>query len=255
MTVSSTFRELSLEPGSPLDNKIPSGLHVTAARKGGPITLRYRVEFLDADDQVVVGGTEESPDAGSMTLQWWAVVFADAELKTASAAYPWPLLPQPPVKTTELGETVGVTAGVNTDIAVRGPYWVWPQVVAVTAPEVFGQVTRVSIPEVTPDGTYSIQRDDEDPVEVDAVGMSWNQILGELADGFDGDTVVTVAANYDDQTLMFSSAAGETFELTLVSPGDILTQETLPLGGSTGSAVKARLIAQVVGPLVEIGGD
>lgn len=43
------------------------------------------------------------------------------------------------------------------------------------------------------------------------------------------------------------------FELTLVSPGSILTQATLALAGSGNAATKARMIAHVTGPLVELG--
>ena len=39
----------------------------------------------------------------------------------------------------------------------------------------------------------------------------------------------------------------------LVSPGSILTQATLALAGSGNAATKARMIAHVTGPLVELG--
>ena len=252
MTASSTFRELSLSPGADLDNKVPAGLNVTGPRKGGPINLRYRIEFLDDDDNIVLGGTEASPDPGSMALQWWAIVFQDPELKTAAASYPWPLLPQPAVKTVELGGTIGATGGQVNDIAVRGPFWVWPQVAAVTAPVVYGKAIQVTIPAVTPDGTYSIQRDDEDPVEYEATGATWDEIGAALSAGFAGDTVVTADWN-NGFTILFTCEAGGDFELTLVSPGSILTQATLALAGSGNAATKARMIAHVTGPLVELG--
>lgn len=250
MTASSIFRELSLTPGAALDDKLPAGLNVTEARRGGPIDLRYRVEFLDADDQVIVGGTVESPDPGSMTLQWWAIIFHDAELKTASAAWPWPMLSQQSVRTVHFGGTVGITGGQNQTLHLRGPFWLWPQVVAATPPAVYGKVIDVSIPFVTPDGTYSIQRDDEDPVVVVASSSDYQQIAGDLAEGFDGDPVVT-AVYSAGQTIRFSCAAGDDFELTLVSPGSILTQADVAVPAAAGEPVKARMIAQVTGPIIE----
>jgi DNA processing protein len=48
--------------------------------------IEWRVEFIDAAGAVCVGGTTETPDAGSATVQWHSIRFRDPELAAAAAA-------------------------------------------------------------------------------------------------------------------------------------------------------------------------
>jgi hypothetical protein len=256
MSTSMIIREFPVSgdaDAAPVD-RVPAGLPVSSARMGGPILIEYKVKFVDADGTEVVGGTIEAPSTGSATLQWHGIAFTSAEYNAARSTWPWPSKPSPAgpkVSTLAIDGSSSHTAGVARPLKVRGPVWPWPEFTAITPPTVLGKVVVVTFPLVTPDGTYSIQRDEEDPVEYAAVGTDWRTIIANLLAGFGDDEVVTVEANYDDRELTFTSAAGVDFDLTLVSPGDIVTQADDPVPEGMGVAVAVQVVGRVLGPLIE----
>jgi hypothetical protein len=248
---SNILREFEIAVDDFPQNQVPADLKVTAPRGGGPIRLQVRLEFIDADGAAVTGGTVDAPSNGSATVDWYGIKFMDPDLNIAAKAYPFPLIEQPPVKTSISTANLGMNGGVDMVINQRSDAWPWPVITAIAPPTQYGKVIVVTLPELTPDGMYSIARDEEDPVEVDAVSQGFDAIMAELAAGFDADEVVTVAQNLDERTLTFTCEVGETFELALVSPGDAMTQEDIELPDATGIAVAARMYAHVLGPIID----
>lgn len=243
---SNILREFNItgEDTTPPLTAVPADLHVTAAREGGPMVCEARLAFLNVD------GAELS--AGSATVQWYAVVFMDPKINVAAKAWPFPLLEQATVRLEELGGTTSLDTDAD-EIVMPDRVWLWPVIHAVTLP--VQQVVRVTVGDDA-DGTYSIQVDTgeviEDPVEVDAVGLTIEQIRDQLVAGLAASEYVTAEADPDeDAELVITGALGASFMLVLSAPGDALTQADDP--SPTSPAVKGRVYFHAARPWINRG--
>jgi hypothetical protein len=217
------IREMGLEPDGELNpNRKPAGLAVTGPREGGPMRLEFRGVFIDADGAVLAGG--------HYTVQWYWIAYPDAEVETARRRGPFAYRAQSGVATgtldveQELPAADDFAPGVS--IVLTTPAWPWPQVTAFDPPDAVAQQVLVTVGS-SADGTWSIQVDEDEPLEFEASGDTAEDIRDGLLALFAAHPTLTASAGAEvDELLLEAQVAGVPFTLTLDAPGDALTQET-----------------------------
>jgi hypothetical protein len=224
---SSILRTLSLTPDGTLPaDKVPPSLAVVAPRRGGPIVLEWRVEFIDATGAACVGGTTGDPDVGSATVQWHSIKFRDPELAAAVASGPLAARALPDVKTQVLGAAVVAAGSALKELSVPADTWPWPRVTAVTAPDVLPKTIRALITGGE-DGIYSVTINDGDEHAHEASGETAAEIRTALLALID-DAGVDVAADPDNTAaiLITGTEVGVDFTVDVASTGSEITTAT-----------------------------
>lgn len=251
MSTSTLLRSLSLTPDGTLPaNKVPPELGVTAPRRGGPIVFEWRIEFVDDDGAVIVGGTEGEPDPGSATVQWHAISFRSSELSAALASGPYAYRAQPEVTTQPLTTAATVDGSEVKETTISGTGWPWPRVTAITAPEVLPKSIRLTVGGSTA-GTYSIQVDEETALEFETgLGDDEEAIRDGLVALFADHELVEATADPEalDELLITALEVGVDFDLTLVSPGSILTQAAEQPVGAAATGLRIYMIVDRPAP-------
>lgn len=251
MSTRTLLRSLSLTPDGTLPaNKVPPELGVTAPRRGGPIVFEWRIEFVDDDGLVIVGGTEGEPDPGSATVQWHAISFRSSEMQGALASGPFAFREQPEVTTQPLTAAATVDGSEVKETTISGTGWPWPRVTAITAPVVLPKSIRLTVGGAT-GGTYSIQVDEETALEFQTgLGDDEEAIRDGLVALFADHDLVEATADPEalDELLITALEVGVDFELTLVSPGSILTQAAEQPVGTAATGLRIYMIVDRPAP-------
>lgn len=247
------LRTLSLTPdGTMPADQLPPGLAelgVAAARKGGPIVFEWRIEFVDDDGAIVVGGTEGSPDPGTATVAWHSIRYRDPELLEALLSGPYAFRSPPAIETQALIAPLEVDGSELTSTTLPAGAWAWPRLTAITAPEVLPKSIRLTVGG-TGDGTWSIAVDAEEPLEFAASGDTAEQIRDGLVALFVGHETVTAEADdvETDELVITAIALGDDFALTLDSPADALTQAAEQPVGTAATGVRVYMIVDRAAP-------
>lgn len=226
------FRSIAVDaPEGTLPGTVrPTGFAPTGPRPGKAAASDYFVVFHDTNGAAMIGG--------SATLAWYGVSFDGAVLMTAS-----------------IGAAVVTADHIMRKIEVGEGVYPWPRVTAMTPPAVASKSIRVNVG-ASADGLYSIQVDATTAVTFAASGDDEEAIRDGLLAAFAAHPTASAEADAEvDDLLVTYDTAGQDFELTLVSPGDALTQEevapVLPvaatlriyIAASTPSGVDAASIA------------
>lgn len=196
------FRSIAVDaPEGTLSGTVrPSGFKPTGPRPGSAVASDYFVVFHDTDGAAMIGG--------SATIAWYGVSFDGPTLMTAS-----------------IGAAVVTADHVTRKIEVGEGVYFWPRVTAMTPPAVAAKSIRVNVG-ASADGDYSIQVDATTAVEFTASGDDPESIRDALVAGFAAHPTASAEADDAvDDLIVTLDTAGVDFELTLVSPGDALTQE------------------------------
>lgn len=177
----------------------PAGFGPADPRPGSAAAIEWFAVYIDANGDAMIGG--------SATVAWYGVTFDGSILTPA------------------IGAAV-VTNTLDTHkIEIGQGVWPWCRVTAMTPPAVAAKSIRVSVGG-DGDGEYSIQ--------VDATtAVAYTKLLGDTATDIRDGLLAAFAAHptasaatdaVPEDLVVTALAAGVDFELTLVSPGDVLTQ-------------------------------
>jgi hypothetical protein len=227
MPSSTIIRTLGLTADGTLPaNKIPPELVVSGPRKGGPVVLEWRVEFIDALGAPSIGGTTGSPSLGSATVQWHSVKFRDPDLAAAIKAGPFAGRELPDVRTQVLGSAVVAAGSAVKELTVPAETWPWPRVTSITAPTVLAKTIRVLITGGS-NGTYKITINEGTEHSYVASSKTAAEIRTALLALID-DAEVDATADPDNTAAILITGAevGVDFTVTTASTGSAMTKTT-----------------------------
>lgn len=221
------LRSLALTPDGALPaNKIPPALAVKAPRKGGPIVIEWRVEFVDETGAPSIGGTDGDPDVGSATVQWHSVKFRDPELAAAVEAGPFVARELPEVQTQVLGSAVVAAGSSLKELSVPAETWPWPRITAITTPDVLPKTIRILITGGT-DGTYKVTINAGTEHAYVASSKTAAEIRTALLALIDDAEVEAIADPDNTAAILITGAeVGVDFTVTVASTGSSITKTT-----------------------------